>query len=397
MENQTADDQNDQIDSQELDNQGTMENQTPKDQTDGQKVDNQGKKDDKSTLIMILGGALVLALAGIIFLMVVYVFGDNSTEDGGGVPEQPIATVEATLITPTPEPGDPVARVTSRAGVNVRTGPGLGYPVIGVAPFGSESEVVGVSADGTWWVVNVPASLNGHGWVSDEYVAVENANNVLVIPAPPTPTPAATPTATATPAPEISFTANRTTINAGENATLSWSVENIVAVYMYPVGDSFENHPVTGQGSRDVQPFITTSYELLTFNPDNTTSAQRVEITVVSGLTSGRWVLQSYSTPTGGSQSPIPGTELTARFGADGSLSGSGGCNNYNGGFMAFDQILRITNLTSSQTLCPDAGVMEQEGTFLSVMNQASKMKISAGQLEVFDSSGNRILVFRNG
>ena len=167
---------------------------------------------------------------------------------------------------------------------------------------------------------------------------------------------------------------------------------------MFPVGDNFENYPVTGQGSRDVRPYITTSYELLTFNPDNTTSSQRIEIGVVNGLTSGRWVLQSYSTPSGGQQSPLPGTEITARFGTDGNISGSGGCNNYTGGFMAFDQTLRMTSLTSSTALCAEpAGVMEQEGAFLSVMNQASKMRISAGQLEVFDSSGNRILVFRNG
>jgi len=378
-----------------------MENQEPNNEVESQTPGNQEeKKDSKNTLVIILGVALAIALAGIAFLLVAYVFNGNSgsPEDGGDIPMPPIVTVEATLVPPTPEPGDPTARVTSRAGVNVRTGPGLEYPVIGIAPFGSESEVVGVSADGTWWVVGVPASLNGQGWVSDEYVSVENADNVLVIPAPPTPTPAATPTATATPAPDINFSASRTTINAGESATLNWSVENIVAVYMYPVGDSFENYPVTGQGSRDVRPYITTSYELLTFNPDNTTSSERIEIGIINGLTSGRWVLETYSTPSIGLKTPLPGSELTARFSTDGQLSGSGGCNNYNGGFMAFDQTLRISNLTSSQTLCTEpAGVMEQEGTFLSLMSQASKMTISAGQLTVYDSSGNRMLVFRNG
>lgn len=378
-----------------------MENQNPNSASENQPSGNEKEKGNKNTLIIILGVALILALAGIIFLLLAYVFsGDDPTEpeDGGQLPPPPVVTVEATLIPPTPEPGDPVALVISPIGVNVRTGPGLEYPVIGVAPITSQSEVVGVSQDRTWWVVNVPSSQNNQGWVADEYVEVENGENVLVIPAPPTPTPAASPTPTATPAPEISFNANRTTINAGEKATLSWSVENIVAVYMYPVGDSFENYPVTGQGSREVQPYITTSYELLTFNRDNTTSAQRIEIGVVNGLTGGRWLLQSYHTPNGGSQRPLPGTELTARFGADGSLSGSAGCNNYSGGFMAFDKTLRTSNLTNSQALCqnPD-GVMEQEGTFLSLMTQASKMAISAGQLEVFDGSGNRILVFLSG
>jgi heat shock protein HslJ len=108
--------------------------------------------------------------------------------------------------------------------------------------------------------------------------------------------------------------------------------------------------------------------------------------------------LSSYSTPGGGFQRPLPGTEITARFGADGSLSGSAGCNSYNSSFMAFDQTLRIYNLTPSQAWC-DApnGIMDQEGTFLTLMQQAARMAISSGQLTVFDSSGNRILEFING
>jgi heat shock protein HslJ len=282
--------------------------------------------------------------------------------------------------------------------VNVRTGPGVEFPIIGIAPFGSTLEVVGVSRDGTWWVVNVPGLPNNYGWVSDEYVQVQNVDNVLVIPAPPTPTPAATPTPTATPAPDITFTANRTTINAGEKATLSWSVENVTAVFLYPIGDPFENYPTIGQGTKDVQPYITTSYELLTFNPDGSTGSSRIEIAVISGLTSSRWILDSYSTPSGGFQRPLSGTEITARFGADGSLSGSAGCNSYNGTFTAYDQKLRINRLTASQALCQTpGGIMDQEGTFLSLMQQAATMTISAGQLTVFDSSGNRILEFVSG
>ena len=356
------------------------------------------KAGQSNTLLIILGVALALALAAIVFLLVAYVFGNGSGSEGEGALPPPGETVEATVIPPTPEPGDPTAIVTARKGVNVRTGPGLNFPVIGIAPYRSTLEVVGVSADGTWWVVSLPAAPQGNGWVSDEFVQVENGDNVLVIPSPPTPTPVATPTATPTPAPDINFTASRTTINAGEKATLSWSVENVAAVFMYPVGDNFENYPTVGQGSKDVQPYITTSYELLTFNPDGSSSASRIEITVVSGLTTGRWLLSSYSTPSGGLQRPLPGTEITARFGADGSLSGSAGCNSYNGTFMAFDQTLRVNTLSPSQAWCeaPD-GIMDQEGTFLLLLQRASQMAISAGQLTVFDSNGNRILEFVNG
>ena len=374
-----------------------MENQT-QEPVEESTASETGNKKQSNTLTIVLVVALVAAIAAIVVLLVIYVFGDGSGTDEEAVLPPPAVTVEATVIPPTPEPGEPTATVIAPKGVNVRTGPGLAYPVIGVAPNGTTLEVVGVSKDRTWWVVNIPGAPGNYGWISEEFVEVQNSDSVLVIPAPPVPTPAATPIPTATPAPDITFTASRTTINAGEKATLSWSVENVNAVYMYPIGDNFENYPTTGQGSREVQPYITTSYELLTFNRDGSTGSSRIEIAVMSGLTSGRWILTSYSTPNGGYKKPHPGTEITARFGTDGHLSGSAGCNSYNSSFMAFDKTLRIYNMAPSQAWCgTPGGIMEQEGTFLDLMQKASKMAISAGQLTVFDGAGNRILEFVNG
>jgi heat shock protein HslJ/uncharacterized protein YraI len=358
----------------------------------------QGQKSN-NTLLIVMGLALVAALIGIVILLVILFTGnDSDSDDGAAVVPPPGITVVPTQIVPTPEPGKPTAWVTAPGGVNVRTGPGSAYSVILVAPLGAQGEVVGISPDSTWWVVRVPGAPNDAGWVATEYVRVENAGNVPVIQPPPVPTPVATATPVPTPAPEINFTASRTTINAGETATLSWNVANVKAVYMFPVGASPFDYPVTGQGSRDVQPGITTSYELRVINPDDSTSSQRIEITVIGGLTGGRWLLASYSTPAGGYQTPLPGSQITARFGADGSLSGSAGCNNYNGSFTAFDRTLRIHTLSASQALCGEPqGVMEQEATFLTLMQQAVGFVISAGQMEAYDLAGNRILVFNNG
>ena len=360
------------------------------------------KSSGNQTIVILLVVALVVALVAVIVMGVLLLTKEpGDSESGSGeVPTlpPPAVTEQPTLEPPTPEPSDPTAIVTAPKGVNVRTGPGVVYPIIGIAPMGTQLEVVGISADGTWWAVHIPGAPNNLGWVASEYVIVENVDNVPVITAPPTPTPQATATATPTPSPEIEFTASRTTINAGESSTLAWRVENVKAVYLYPVGDRFENYPVTGQGTKDVRPYITTSYELLVFNTDDSVSAERIEITVIGGLTSSRWVIQSYSTPSTGQRTPLRGTQLTARFGADGSLSGSAGCNSYNGAFTAFDQTLRVSSLSSSQALCDTpAGIMEQEGIFLQLMHQSAKMSISAGQLSVFDANGNQLLVFLSG
>jgi uncharacterized protein YraI len=83
---------------------------------------------------------------------------------------------------PTPGPDDP--KVTTIEVVNVRSGPGLDYPIYGLAPKGASGKVVGKSEDGGWWAVELPMtiSVDGMGWVSADWVIAENTENVPVIP-----------------------------------------------------------------------------------------------------------------------------------------------------------------------------------------------------------------------
>ena len=86
---------------------------------------------------------------------------------------------------PTPVPGVPNAVAIDY--LNVRTGPSVQYPIYGIAPPGSSAEIIGVSEDGSWWVVKLPTDLvaAGQGWVSAEFTRASDAENVPVIPAPP--------------------------------------------------------------------------------------------------------------------------------------------------------------------------------------------------------------------
>ncbi len=78
----------------------------------------------------------------------------------------------------------PSGRVIAPAGVNIRSGPGANYPIVGVAREGAEGEIVGKSEDGQWWVANVPFAPDGQGWVASAYVEASGADDVAVIPAP---------------------------------------------------------------------------------------------------------------------------------------------------------------------------------------------------------------------
>lgn len=105
-------------------------------------------------------------------------------------------------VAPTPTPL--VAKVRAPEEVNVRSGPGTQYDLLGRLPAGGEAIVIG--RHGGWWQI----SFNGSpAWVYGEIVTAVNTEGVpeVVPPPPPTPAPqAAVPTATplpptATPAP----------------------------------------------------------------------------------------------------------------------------------------------------------------------------------------------------
>ena len=74
--------------------------------------------------------------------------------------------------------------VLAPLGVNVRLGPGTGFPILGIAPQGTTGEIVGKSEDGAWWAVSVPSAPNEQGWVAAAYVEATNADSVPVVAAP---------------------------------------------------------------------------------------------------------------------------------------------------------------------------------------------------------------------
>jgi uncharacterized protein YraI len=85
---------------------------------------------------------------------------------------------------PEPAPGTPMA--TALEPINVRSGPGKEYESYGVASAGATAEIIGKSADGSYWVVKISTEIapDGRGWVIATYVQAENAENVPVIEAP---------------------------------------------------------------------------------------------------------------------------------------------------------------------------------------------------------------------
>jgi len=79
-------------------------------------------------------------------------------------------------------PSQSATTATSTTNLNVRSGPGMQFPVLGVAEQGTSGEVLGISPDNRWYAVKIPPSASGieTGWVSASYVTLSNPNGAAI-------------------------------------------------------------------------------------------------------------------------------------------------------------------------------------------------------------------------
>jgi len=107
----------------------------------------------------------------------------------------------------------------------------------------------------------------------------------------------------------------------------------------------------------------------------------------------GAWDLFSYNNGKGAIQTVITGSVTTADFRVVGTLSGSGGCNQYSATYTTSGQEITITQPASTMMACENP-LMQQETQYLSLLPKASTYKISGDQLTLFDSNGTKLLIY---
>ncbi len=97
------------------------------------------------------------------------------------------------IATVTSTPSGPVGTVSTEYDqVNVRSGPGVEYPTVGVLVAGQRVAVLGRSVGGNWVLVAYPGIPGGTAWIYSFLIEVKGS--LPVVEPPPTPTPRVTPT-----------------------------------------------------------------------------------------------------------------------------------------------------------------------------------------------------------
>lgn len=126
---------------------------------------------------------IVFTLGGLIgFTMILRV-------QAGPLRQQPTVS----MATVTSSPTGPMIEVNGdQDQINVRTGPGVFYPAVGILTARQRVPALGRSPGGDWVQIVYPGSVTGEAWVY-AYL-VQTFGNLPIVEIPPTPTPNVTPT-----------------------------------------------------------------------------------------------------------------------------------------------------------------------------------------------------------
>ncbi len=118
---------------------------------------------------------------------------------------------------------------------------------------------------------------------------------------------------------------------------------------------------------------------------------------VSQGLAGTSWLLTSFNLGDG-SRSVVLDSEVTAVFGEDEDLTGSGGCNRYVTAYRVDNGSITVNAPGGTRMVCPDPEVMDQEARYVELLVRAATYQLGETDgertLDIFDDDGLRILGF---
>jgi heat shock protein HslJ len=93
--------------------------------------------------------------------------------------------------------------------------------------------------------------------------------------------------------------------------------------------------------------------------------------------------------------SPLPGTEVTAVFGEDGTLAGTAACNTYRATYEIDGAAITIGEPAATEKACTTPeGVMEQEQAYLSALPLAASYTVEGDRLSLLTSKGTFVAIY---
>jgi heat shock protein HslJ len=94
-------------------------------------------------------------------------------------------------------------------------------------------------------------------------------------------------------------------------------------------------------------------------------------------------------------RSVILDTELTAEFTAEGTVSGSGGCNRFTGEYTVTGDEISIGPLASTRMACESEEVSRQEAAYFAALESATTWEQTGNELILKNDAGQMAVTFQ--
>jgi heat shock protein HslJ len=133
--------------------------------------------------------------------------------------------------------------------------------------------------------------------------------------------------------------------------------------------------------------FTATSDALTIFDAKNA-AILTYAVAQPTSLVGTTWHATGINNGNNGVESVAAGSDPTAIYAEDGTVSGDAGCNQYNGPAVVDGASIKIGPLISTKRACADEAVSTQEINFLNALQNATTFESIAGHLELRDDSG---------
>ncbi len=130
--------------------------------------------------------ALLSLLPGLVLAVLGLIGGQVRAAPSGQIPTVSIPTVTSSPM------GAFITVTMDQDQINVRGGPGMDYPIVGVLIAGQQAPALGRSVGGQWIQIVYPGGPGGVAWVYAPLVIP--SGSLPIVEPPPTPTPRTTPT-----------------------------------------------------------------------------------------------------------------------------------------------------------------------------------------------------------
>lgn len=183
----------------------------------------------------------------------------------------------------------------------------------------------------------------------------------------------------------VTFDASASQTGSSPITSFSWSLGNGVDLPGLP--DSSVSATYNRAGDYEVTVFVVDANGL--------SSHATTRITIDARLETDVWTLSTINT-----QPLLPGTAITMQF-KNGALAGFAGCNSYNGTYTATANddgtfTIAIGPITTSRLNCPQV-IMEQETTYLTILQEANLAAIQQNSITVNSPTGSLIFYLIEG